>query len=227
MAAVLATGPNAVLSHRSAAALQGIRPYDGLEVTVPAYRTRPPITVHTSSLPHDEVTAVEGIPVTGVSRTLLDLAAVLRSRQLERAFNEAEVLRLSDPLSVVDLMARYPRRKGIATIRAILDTGPAFTRSELEARFAALRRTAGLPSPPSMPWFRGSNATASGRDQRLIVELDGRGAHGTRAAFERDRARDRTLTAAGWRVVRVTWRQLHDEPEALALDLRRILRPSR
>jgi very-short-patch-repair endonuclease len=205
----------------------GIRSYDGMEVTVPAYRARPGITVHTSLLPPDEVATIENVPVTGLSRTLLDLAAVLPPHQVEQAFHEAEVRGLTDSISVVDLIGRYPRRKGIATVKAILDTGPAFTRRELEARFVAFRRKTRLPVPLLNAVVEGYECDCVWPDQRLIVELDGRATHATRAAFERDRARDRAHTVAGWRVVRVTWRQLHDEPEALAADLRRILRPAR
>jgi restriction endonuclease-like protein len=228
MAAVLAAGPDAVLSHRAGGALLGICRYEGVEVTVPAYRARPSITVHTSPLPPDEVTTVDGIPVTGLSRTILDLARVLPPHQVERAFNEAEVRGLTDTVSLPDLVQRYPGRRGIRTIKTILDTGPAFTREELEARFAAFRRNAGLPSPSLNAAVEGFECDCVWADQRLIVELDGRATHATRAAFERDRARDRVLTVAGWRTIRVTWRQLHEQPEALAADLRKLLtKPSR
>jgi very-short-patch-repair endonuclease len=227
MAAVLAAGPGAVLSHRAAAALHGIWHYDGLEVTAAADRSRPGITVHKSCPPADEDTELEGIPVTGLSRTLLDLAAVLPAHHVERAFNEAEVRGLTDSLSLPDLVERYPGRRGIRAIKAILETGPAFTRSELEARFTAFRRKTRLPSPSLNAVVEGYECDCVWLGHRLVVELDGRAIHATQAAFERDRARDRALTAAGWRVVRVTWGQLHDEPEALAADLRRILRPSR
>jgi very-short-patch-repair endonuclease len=223
MAAVLAAGPGAALSHRAGAALLGLRPYDGLEVTVPAYRMRPGITVHTSSLPRDEVTTVDGIPVTTMPRTLLDLAAALPPHQLERVINEAEVQGLTDPLSLPDLIARYPCRKGVATIKAILDTGPSFTRSELESRFLAFTRQARLASPLLNAHLLGFECDCVWPKQRVIVELDGHATHSTREAFEQDRARDRTLQAEGWQVVRVTWRQLHESPEALAADLRKIL----
>ena len=116
-------------------------------MTVPADRSRRGITVYTSSLPEDEVRLVNGIPTTSPPRTLLDLAAVLAPHQLGRAFNEAEVRRLDDPLSVPDLIERYPGRKGVATIRAILETDPNFTRSDLEALFLEFARDAGLPAP--------------------------------------------------------------------------------
>jgi hypothetical protein len=149
-AAVLAAGPGAALSHRSAAALWGLWHSDRLEVTVPKYRLRPGIKIHTSPLQADEVTSLQAIPATTVPRTLLDLATVLPAHQVERAANEAEVRRLTDPLSLADLVDRYPRRQGIRTIKAILSrlqAGAKITRSELEARFLAFVRETGLPSP--------------------------------------------------------------------------------
>lgn len=136
MAGVLAIGPDTVASHRDAAALYGIRRNgrDRIEVTVPRkVRSRRGIEVHHAALPSDEVTVTDGIPVTTVPRTLLDLAGVIDRRQLERAIHEAEVRRLWDALSLVDLVNRYPRRKGTPAIRAILaalDQGLNLTRSE-------------------------------------------------------------------------------------------------
>jgi hypothetical protein len=231
MAAVLAGGPGAVLSHRSAAAHWGIRHSQrpDIEMTVPrALRCRPTLHFHHSCLPEDEVTISEGIPVTTVPRTLFDLAAVVPLAQLRRAVNEAEIRRLWDSLSLADLLDRHPRRPGAAAIRAVLGTPAAgITRNELEDRFLALLDSAGLPRPATnVPlqvdgWWL--EADCRWHEQRLIVELDGRATHATRSAFEGDRARDRRLVAAGWRVVRITWRQLQDEPAALTRDLRRAL----
>lgn len=115
MAAVLAGGAGAVLSHRSAATLWRIRlsARKQAEVTVPRRRgRRPAIQFHQTPLPADELTVHDGIPVTTVARTLLDLAAVVDQRQVERAINEAEVLRLWDEVSLAALVERYPRRAG-------------------------------------------------------------------------------------------------------------------
>jgi very-short-patch-repair endonuclease len=177
---------------------------------------------------------VDGIAVTTVSRTILDLAAVVPRRQLERALNEAEVLGLTDTLSVPDLLGRYPRRRGAAVLRALLDDDAAprgVPHNDLEERFAALIERKGL----SRPRFN-ADVVAGGRffsvdclwrEQGLIVELDGRAVHGTRKAFESDRERDRLLIAEGWRVMRVTWRQLRDQDAAVAADLRRALESRR
>jgi very-short-patch-repair endonuclease len=226
MAAVLAGGRGATLSHRAAAALLGLGHWPHLEVTAKRRRDRPGIRVHTSPLPPDEIAVVQAIPATRLARTLLDLAAVLPPHQVERAVNEAEVQGLTDILSLPDLVARYPGRRGIRTIRSILsrlETGSAFTRSELESRFVAFVRKARLPAPSFNAQVSGYECDCVWPDHRLVVELDGHATHATRAGFERDRTRDRSLNAAGWRTVRVTWRQLHESPEALAADLRTML----
>ncbi len=173
---------------------------------------------------------VNGIRVTSPARTQLDLAAISTKRQMERILNEAEVLGLTDRLSLPMLLDRYPRRRGSALLRKLLadeETLRGVTREELEKRFDVFVDERGLPRPRLNAdvavggrFFRADCLWAG---QRLIVELDGRASHGTRRAFERDRERDRLLLADGWRVVHVTWLQLRDEPAALAADLRRIL----
>lgn len=233
MAAVLAGGPGAVLSHRSAAALWGLRASSRarIDITVaPSRRPRPGIEHHRSLFAPDEVTTVRGIPVTTVPRTLLDLASVVRPQQVERAVQEAEVRRLADALSLEQLMTRHPRRAGGAALRAMLASARidgAVTRSELEDRFLALARDARLPGLEVNAFLKVAGTWIEvdcvWRAQRLVVELDGHAFHAPRAAFERDRARDRMLQAAGWRVVRITWRQLRDGPDLVAADLRAML----
>jgi hypothetical protein len=226
IAAVLAAGAGAVLSHRAAAALSGIGSSDYLEVTAVTHRAVPGIRIHTSPLPADEVTSVRAIPVTTIPRTLLDLATVLPPHQLERAINEAEVQRLGGGLSLVDLLARYPGRHGTPTIKAILErlqTGTTITRSELEDRFLFFARATGLPDPDVNAPLLGFECDCVWHAQRVIVELDGHATHATVGAFERDRARDRALNAAGWRTVRVTWRQLQLDAEELGADLTKML----
>jgi very-short-patch-repair endonuclease len=186
------------------------------------------LRIYCHCLEADEVVTMDGIPVTTVARTLLDLAVVLPPEQLERAVNEAEVQRLLRPLQLQRMLGRYPRRHGTPALSAILDARDGITRSELEAKFSRLIRSANLPRPElnrlvtagAQPF----ECDCVWRPQRLIVELDGRAFHVTAAAFERDRARDRRLQAAGWTVVRVTWRQLREEPETVVADLRTLLR---
>lgn len=234
MAAVLSAGPDAVLSHRSAGALWRILPAMSIlpEVTRRTrIQTRPDLRGHSGRLISDEVTRVDGIPVTSVPRTVLDIAACLTMPQLERALNEIEVRGITDKLSIPDLLERYPRQRGSAKLRALLADATALrgvTRQELEQRFGAVLRGTDLPLPRL-----NADVAVRGRffeadclwpEQRVIVELDGRAAHATRRAFESDRERDRLLQAEGWRVVRVTWRQLRDDAAAVVSDLERILR---
>jgi hypothetical protein len=231
MAAVLAGGEAAALSHLSAADLWGIRPSEakGTDVTTSRkLRSRAGLRFRYSSLPADEATIHNGIPVTTVPRTLLDLAGIIPRRQLARALNQAEIRRLWDSLSLADLLRRHPRRPGAAAIRALIgEPGIGITRSELEDLFLDFIDANNLPRPiVNLPlkidgvWVE---ADCVWLEQRLVVELDGHAFHGTTLAYEDDRARDRALTAAGWRVMRITWRQLHDEPEAVVRDLRTAL----
>lgn len=234
MAAVIACGPGAVLSHRSAGKGWGLLSHGPPlpEVTRPLrFRARAGIIARRSSLPVDEVTVIDRIPVTSVPRTLLDLAGVLTKRQLELALNEAEVLRLTDRLSAPDLLERYPRRRGSAVLRALLGDRMAvrgITRRELERRFQAVLADTDLPRPRLNAHLsvqrRFFEVDCLWTAQRLIVELDGRESHGTDLAFEKDRERDRLLLVEGWRVARVTWRQLRDDAPAVIADLRRLLR---
>jgi very-short-patch-repair endonuclease len=227
MAAVLACGAGAVLSYRAAAALWGIRGGSWVEVTVPtAKHRRPGIRVHRAVLPADEITIHHSIPTTTVPRTLLDLGAVVQRDELRSAIRQAEQLRLTDPLSLGDLIDRYPRRTGIRTLRAIYQEaqdGLTMIRSELEERFQAFLIDAAVPRPATNVQIEGHEVDCAWAEARLIVELDGRTTHDTATAFEADRARDRRLEAAGWRVIRITWRQLRDTPGEVEADLRRLL----
>jgi hypothetical protein len=224
--------PSAVLSHRSAAALQVIATSNRArtEVTVARRLNQvPAIQCHFGRLPRDETAIQDGIPVTIVSRTILDLAAVERPARVERAMNEADRLRLGAPLAVGELLERYPRRRGAATLRAILAAASrGVSREELEALFIEFLDARGFPRPRLNMHVRTRNGRLVEVDfawpeHRLIVELDGYDTHGTRASFESDRERDRLLSVSGWRVIRVTWRQLHEQPEALAADLHALL----
>lgn len=215
MAAVLASGDGAVLSHRSAAALWDIRPATGrIEVTTPRTRdARKGLLLHRAVLPQDEVTTHDGIPTTTPARTQLDLAAVVDRHALQRALNEAEVRRLEGPN---DLLDRYPTKKGTAALRTLAPQ--CHTRGDLEARFHTFLDERRFPGPQTNALVEGFEVDAAWPDRRLIVELDSYEFHRTRQAFENDRRRDRRLTAAGWCVMRVTWRDL-DEPGRLATEL--------
>jgi very-short-patch-repair endonuclease len=216
MAAVLACGVTAVLSHRSAAGLWRIRHVwlGPPEVTVTDGRSRgrPGIEVTRSCLPAAETRWREGIRVTSPARTLLDLAAVTDQRELARALNEAQVLRLVTPRELAEVTGRG--RPGAKALRAALQAQfePRFTRSEAEAAFLDLIRDAGYPAPEANVRILGVEVDFLWRAEKLVVEVDGFAFHSSRQAFERDRRRDARLQAAGFRVVRFTYRQIVDEP---------------
>jgi very-short-patch-repair endonuclease len=234
MAAVLASGPEALLSHWSAAALWGIRSTGrtGIDVAVPhRSRSSKAIHRHVSHVPEDERAAEKGIPVTSVHRTIFDLAASTDADAVISMLREAEYRRRYDRLSVWDLLERYPGKRGSRKVRAALERlreePEGRKRSKLEERFAPFLRRHRLPTPRFNDWvLLGSRRYRvdchwSGTGQ--IVELDGWEGHGTCSAFREDRARDRALRVAGYSVTRLTWNQLDDEPEAVASDLRVLL----
>jgi very-short-patch-repair endonuclease len=229
MAAVLACGAVAVLSHRDAAALCGLRPCLRMTTDVTTTRnarSRPGIDVHrVKNLHPDDRTIRQGIPTTTVARTLLDLAEVVRPTELEKAFDEAERRRLLDLASFDALFARSAGRHGLGAARAVLRrTASADTRSELEAAFLRFCGDHGIPRPQTNVLVEGFVVDALWPEQKLIVELDGYAFHGTtRNAFERDRVRDADLQRAGYRVLRLTWRRLHEEPEPVAATVRALL----
>jgi hypothetical protein len=177
------------------------------------------------SLPAEDRAARDGIPVTTLARTLLDLGEVVSSRQLERAFEQAELLRLLDLRAIEALAKRARGRRGLRPLAALLSgaSEPAMTRSELERRFLELCRHANLPIPVLNAVVAGLEVDALWPSQRLIVELDGYAYHRTRAAFERDRGRDAALQIAGYRVLRVTHRRLATEPAAIVGAVRSLL----
>lgn len=232
MAAVLACGRGAVVSHRDAAALLGLLSTGSglVEVTTPhlGMRRRPGIAVRrTRSLPDDETTTSEGIPCTTVARTLVDIAGCEPPRRLRRALEQSLVLGLFDLRPMRVALERARGRRGTGTLRRLLEEisgEPPFTRSELERRFLELVRKAGLPLPVVNSFVVGHQVDFHWPPWRLVVETDGRAFHGHALAFHEDRRRDLELELAGWRVVRVTWRQVVTEPRRLAMLLRARLR---
>jgi hypothetical protein len=230
-AAVLACGEGALLSHRSAAALWGLRPADRTRIDVTTTSTRSfaarGIDLHrTRTLRHHERAEHDGVPVTTPARTLVDLAAVLPAAALARAVHEAEVLRILDVAAVEAAMG--PGRRGVATLRRLLAVPDAgIRRHELEHRFHDLCRTAGLPMPRCNFHVRAGDRLveldAFWPEPGLAVELDGAATHLTHRAFEEDRRRDAALLRIGIPVVRVTWQRLTTERAELVDDLRALL----
>lgn len=228
MAALLACGAGAVVSHRSAASVWELLPAasapDIVEVTIRSgNRRRPRITIHRiRTLRTEETTTLHSIAITTPARTLLDLAGSAGSRELERALAEAFARRLTDIETLRSLLAHHAGRSGSRRLLAVIDAGqPALTRSEAEERFLKLIRRARLDRPDVNTRVVNCEVDFLWRAERLVVEIDGWAFHRSPTAFERDRQRDATLIAAGLRVMRVTWRQLVDEPEAVLVRLAR------
>lgn len=228
MAAVLACGSSALLSHHSAASLWGLVAPAGaspsVDVTVPegVFRQRSGVVVRRASrLDESDRTSLRGIPITTPARTLLDLASTSGGRDVERAVARAERERLVDAEELSIQMARYRRRPGIPALRAVLAVGggPALTRSEAEARFLSLIRKARLPAPEANAVVSGYEIDFFWRAEGIAVEVDGYRYHSSRPTFEIDRRRATQLAARGVSVIRLSWRQIVDEGVATAVQL--------
>lgn len=230
MAAVLACGRRAVLSHRSAARLWGIADAASprIDVTAPGQggTVRKAIRRHrVRRLPSEDTTTADEIPVTTVARTLFDLAEVMDQSAIEGAFETAERRELLDMRAVLLTARRNPGRRAHKQLRSLLPSlCPAEpTRSELERLFHRMCLVADLPRPQVNALAAGKEVDALWPEARLAVEVDSWEFHKTRGAFERDRVRDAALLVAGYRVVRITYRRLTDEPAEVAQTIRRLL----
>jgi very-short-patch-repair endonuclease len=224
MAAVLAT--DGIVSSYPAAVLWDWRqPREGpIEVIVPRkLRTRPDIRIHQATLHPQDITRRHGIPTTSAARTLLDLAATEPTAELERALNEAGLQRRISPHSLNEQFSRYPRHRGTAALKKATTTEPRLTRSDLERIALGLIRRARLPEPETNVRVEGHEVDLLWRDHDLIVEIDSWAFHSMRRSFEHDRRRDQRLTTAGYRVIRITDRQLTDERELVVATLTRAL----
>lgn len=232
-------GPDASLARRTAAALLRFRPRSGAMIELISerrIRSQPGLRTLRATLPHDELVMVEGLVATRPARTLLDLAAVLDSGQLERSLTEIERLRLTDRVPLELILERYPKKLGRSKLTALCARRSNYrhrTKSDLEQLFLGFCDAHDIPRPRTnfdMPangfnvGFEPLEVDAIWIAERVIVELDARSTHGTLDAFERDRARDRALSTAGWRVLRVTERAMAQEPALLVRQLTGLLR---
>jgi very-short-patch-repair endonuclease len=230
LAAVRACGDGALLSHRTGATSWDVMRATGGAIHVTVVRSQRPkrgIVLHqVRSLDDRDRTIRDGIPVTSLARTLLDLAETESSHTLRRTWDEAERLRLLDAAAVSELCERSRGRRGLKPITALLaDMRPApHTKRELEALFFDFCRAQGLPSAACNVLVEGYEVDAFWPANRLIAELDSWEFHRGRKAFERDRERDAVLQAAGYRVIRITWRRLTRNPEEVAALVRRLMR---
>jgi len=222
MAAVLACGPGAVLSHSSAAALWRIgfeeRSVIELSLPSPSRRRRPGLRIHRRpSLRHRDVTAEYDIPVTTPIQTLIDLTPRLDRRLVERAINEADKYDLVHPPELRAALGERVGEPGVARLRHILDRRTfRLTKEELERRFLPLARKAGLPTPLTGQWVNEFEVDFYWPDLGLVVETDGLRYHRTPAEQARDRLRDQAHTAAGLTQLRFTHEQVRYEPEYVA-----------
>lgn len=237
MAAVLAGGPEAVLSHRAAAALWELRPAPGgpIDVTLPgshragepAAQGQPRARVHkVRRLEPDDRTTIDGIPVTSLHRTLLDFAEVARFQTLRHALDEAARRDLLDGRGLESLYARSRGRRGLKPLKAAvakLRGSAPWTQSELERRFLALIREANLPEPRANVVVEGFVVDLWWEEARVVVELDGYGFHKGRQKFASDRLQDTKLQLAGCVSIRVTQERLEFGWRELLADLTRAL----
>lgn len=238
MAAVLAIGPGALLSHRDAAALHGLRPpgdHVRWEVTTTerAGSTDRIRVFRTATLDARDATHVTGIPVTSIARTLVDLAGTVPAAQLTKALTEAERQRVFDLRAIERAMTATAQRNGrghaamrqaLAELKAI---GAHVTRSELEDRFLSLLDVHRLPRPRTNYGIEGMEVDAVWPGERVAVELDGWDAHHTREAFQLDRERSNDLTAAGWQLLRFTWADVTRRADDTALRVAQALARAR
>ena len=224
MAAVLACGPDAALSHRSAAALWGLRPdkrpKSDISLPSPSARAKQGIQVHRSvTLTAEDVTTVDGIRCTNVGRTLVDLGDVVPRRAVEKAVEQADVLRVFDLREVERAVGRAGPRRGTGVLLAVLEDldGHTLTDTDLEEAFLGICREAALPTPEVNVWMTLPDGTPAKidflwRKERLAIETDGGRFHRTRQSRERDARRDQLLRLIGFEPVRFTGRQVEREP---------------
>lgn len=232
LAAVLACGPRAVLSHRPAGMLWDVSPWNGgpIDVTVlSGKRSRRNLRVHRPRklLPQDH-TLVDRIPVTSLPRTLLDLAATVTDKELQRAYENAEARGILDLAAIAELLARTNGHRGHAHLAALLHYDPtaaATAISELERLFLDLLRAHGIPLPLTNVLVDGFLVDCHWPAADLVVELDGYEFHSDREAFESDRYKLATLRRNGRQALAITYRQVTEAPEWVAATVRDLLRP--
>ena len=227
IAAVLAIGSDAALSHLSAAQLYGLRPFNrdaGTWVDVSTTRhVKPRRHIRLHTVRALEITTRSRIPVTTPARTLLDLGDVLTARQHERTVHEAEVQRLVTIDALQAQIARSPGRRAAARLQAITADGPAPTRSDLEDAMLALLKRHGLPRPHINARIGADEVDLWFPESDLVVELDGWRYHGTAIRHRLDARKQARLEAAGLRVLCADWSQVTGDAAQTAQRLRQVL----
>lgn len=237
LAATLACGDGTVVSHGTAAELLGLRDSrpESIHVIPPERQSGRKINgIRWHRVPYpdgEEQRAIDSVPCTSPSRTLIDLAGSLGWRSLAAAVERAAILQVLDVTAVFGILERGPRRRGAPKLRLILSdwlgTPSPRLRSELEARFLSVVSRASIPQPQCNQRIRAAGHMLEvdflWPGQKLVVEVDGRSVHDSEIAFERDRDRDRRLTLAGYTVIRFTWAQVTRRPREVRHTLVRLL----
>jgi very-short-patch-repair endonuclease len=231
MAALLACGDRAALSHRSAAQLWRLTegPLRPIELIAPGDRGRkhPHLLTHRMRLDPGDVLTRDGLRVTTPARTIADLAPMLAQRPLRLLIERAQDLRRFDPAAIRAHLSRHPARPGSRPLLDLLDLlapDEDGARSHLERLFLRLVRAARLPPPEVNTRIAGAERDFAWPDRRLVVEVDGHAYHSSRAAKRRDHRRDRALTTLGWRPIRFSYEDIALEPSEVTDELRRLLR---
>jgi very-short-patch-repair endonuclease len=227
MTAILSCGPDAVLSHGTAAALWEIRPSKDRSIHLSLPRARYPrpgsVFVHRRSLAEDDACRRHGLPVTTPICTLIDMAVRLDRDSLEAAINEADKLNLVDPERLRSALGQVGRRPGVGVLREVLDYRTfTLTQSQLERMLLPIARRAGLDKPATSVWVHGFLVDFLWQELGLVVETDGLRYHRTPQQQARDRVRDQSLTATGLTVLRFTRAQVRYEPEYVKGKLRQV-----
>ncbi len=233
-AAVLACGPGAIISHRSAAKLHRLLAYPAkanvwVTTTSGDHRSRPRLIVRHADLDSADIARHEGIPITTPARTLLDLAAILDDERLEQACAEAHALNLAKEAALREQLAGNPGRRGCGRLRALLDRphAPARTRSPLERELLRRIRESELPDPETNQRIGPYVVDFLWRRERVIVETDGVAFHSHARALRRDRRRMNELQLRGYTVLRFTWDDVNRRPGWVLAEIGRAIRRAR
>lgn len=239
MAAALSGGPDAHLSHLSAARLIRLRATspaeqaaEPVDVSIPGIgrARRPGIRYHrTAALGDDERAVVDAVPVTTPARTLVDIAGILGIRAIEQAVATAEREGLISPQELAGLPDRYPRRRGMAALRGVLrePADPAFTRSPAERVALELFLDAGFPRPHTNVRYGPFELDLFWPELGTAIEIDGWAHHSSRSRFDADRRKDLWLESRGIEVIRLSWRQITREPVRIVAELAPVLARAR
>jgi len=231
MAAILSSPNGSLLFGPSAAYLHKLLPHPAhprlVHVAVPGHDPgrKPGIRIHRSRIRPDERTSRQGIPLTSAARTILDLGATLDRSTLEQVVAEAHRRHMASADDLLAVIARHPRRSGTRVLRELLnaDRSPAFVRSRAEGRLLALLRRARLPEPETNAKLGAFEIDLLWRDQRIATEVDGGPFHTALPDRRRDQAKDAELLRAGYKILRLGWHQITEEPEATVALIARML----